>query len=183
MVYKEPQIIKNFLTHEECDFLINFEKEKLKQSRIGLGIDTRTVTTFRNSLQKCHAMDSDKVIASVMSKCSNIINIPLSFFEFINIVKYESGGFFKPHKDGVGDDVDRIATFLVYLNDAYEGGETRFPELNKTFKVNKGDAIFFHNFNEDFSETKYSIHEGCIVTKGEKWVANIWVHKKHIIRY
>jgi len=28
MVYKEPQIIKKFLTHEECDFLINFEMDK-----------------------------------------------------------------------------------------------------------------------------------------------------------
>jgi prolyl 4-hydroxylase len=179
MSYKEPQIIRNFLTHEECDNLINFEKDKLKQSRVGK--DARTDLSYRNSLHKCHAMDSNKYVASTMAKCSNIINIPLNYFEFIHIVKYDVGGFFRPHLDSVKG-TNRVATFLLYLNDDYEGGETRFPNLGKCYRLNKGDALFFHNYNKDLSETSLATHEGCVVTKGEKWIANVWVHKSPIPR-
>ena len=179
MSYKEPQIIRNFLTHEECANLINFEKDKLVQSRIGG--DARTDLSFRNSLHKCHAMDSNKYVASAMAKCSNSINIPLNYFEFIHVVKYEVGGFFMPHLDSMKG-TNRVATFVLYLNDDYEGGETRFPELNKSYKLKKGDALFFHNYNKDLSETSLATHEGCVVTKGEKWVANVWIHKSPIPR-
>lgn len=180
MVYKEPQIIRNLLTYEECDNLINFEKEKLKQSRVGE--DPRINLSYRNSLHKFHAIDSNKFVASAMAKCSNIINIPLNYFEFIHIVKYNVGGFFKPHLDSING-VGRVATFLLYLNDDYEGGETRFPKLNKTYKLKKGDALFFHNYNTDLSETILATHEGCVVTRGEKWIANVWIHKSPVPRF
>jgi len=42
------------------------------------------------------------------------------------------------------DNNKRLYTIMIALNDDYEGGETIFPLLNKSYKLSKGDAIFFH---------------------------------------
>jgi hypothetical protein len=47
--------------------------------------------------------------------------------------------------------------------------------LNKMYKLKKGDALFFHNFNNDGSSTKLSVHEGCIVKSGQKFICNTWI--------
>ncbi len=39
----------------------------------------------------------------------------------------------------------RIATFLIYLNEGYEGGETSFPRIGLNYRAEQGDALFFAN--------------------------------------
>ena len=34
-------------------------------------------------------------------------------------------------------------TFILALNDTYEGGETVFPNLGEEYKLGAGDALFF----------------------------------------
>ncbi|MEI9890695.1 MAG: hypothetical protein WDN45_08980 [Caulobacteraceae bacterium] len=46
----------------------------------------------------------------------------------------------------MGANGQRVATALVYLNDeALEGGETDFPQLNLRHRGRKGDALVFFN--------------------------------------
>ena len=39
----------------------------------------------------------------------------------------------------------RIATFLIFLNEDFEGGETDFPKAGISHRRRKGDALFWAN--------------------------------------
>jgi predicted 2-oxoglutarate/Fe(II)-dependent dioxygenase YbiX len=79
----------------------------------------------------------------------------------LRFYKYSPGQRFKMHKDGPWTErgfTSRL-TFLVYLNDAFAGGETDFRD----FKVSPqaGSALLFiHD----------TWHEGAAVTEGVKYV-------------
>ena len=54
---------------------------------------------------------------------------------------------------------------------------TVFPVINKKYRLEKGDALFFDTLNNYECMTKKAIHGGAPVKSGEKWVCNLWVHK------
>jgi hypothetical protein len=69
----------------------------------------------------------------------------------------------------------RVLTFLVYLNDDYEGGETEFPALGARWKGRKGEALFFWNVAPDGALDERTLHAGLPVTSGEKWMLSQWI--------
>ena len=90
----------------------------------------------------------------------------------------KAGGFYKPHQDCFKDDKNkRMYTFIIALNDEYEGGETEFPNINKKYRLEKGDVLFFNTLNNYECVTKKALHGGTQVKSGEKWVCNLWVRK------
>jgi predicted 2-oxoglutarate/Fe(II)-dependent dioxygenase YbiX len=79
----------------------------------------------------------------------------------LRFYKYCAGQRFKMHKDGpwVEEGKTSKLTFLLYLNDEFEGGETDFREFQITPK--KGSALLFvHD----------TWHEGRAVVSGTKYV-------------
>ena len=87
------------------------------------------------------------------------------------VLDYSVGQEFQPHFDGQ----QRVLTFLVYLNDDYEGGETEFPVLGARWKGRKGEALFFWNVAPDGSLDERMLHAGLPVTRGEKWMLTQWI--------
>lgn len=73
----------------------------------------------------------------------------------------------------------RIATFLMYLNDVPEGGSTIFPELNLKVAPKKRDALVFYNCKPNGEVDPLSMHQGEKVYKGPKWIAIKLVNKKY----
>ncbi|GAX75544.1 hypothetical protein CEUSTIGMA_g2987.t1 [Chlamydomonas eustigma] len=111
--------------------------------------------------------------------------------------------YYHKHTDSLQDDDagPRLATILIYLADAEEGGETSFPDgsvwsnpkLEKVygpklspcaqghvaFPPRRGDALLFYSIHPDGrTEDMHSMHEGCPVVKGAKWTTTVWVHTK-----
>jgi hypothetical protein len=88
---------------------------------------------------------------------------PIGLNERLRYYKYEPGHRFATHFDIMFriDDITRtFLTFIVYLNDDFEGGETRFEGLG-IVKPKLGTALIFpHELR----------HEGMMVTKGVKTV-------------
>ncbi len=77
---------------------------------------------------------------------------------------YGPGQFFGPHRDGafIRDDYERSRlTFMVYLNDDFEGGHTIFHDLSEEARPRRGSALFFQH---------RLLHEGAKVTAGQKYV-------------
>jgi prolyl 4-hydroxylase len=68
-------------------------------------------------------------------------------------------------------------TFIVCLNDDFEGGETKFPNINKSYRLRAGDVLLFDCLNNYEFKDFRAIHGGLPVTSGEKWICNLWVHK------
>ena len=72
----------------------------------------------------------------------------------------------------------RVATFLLYLNDDYEGGETEFPFLGFRYKGKKGDALLFWNVTPSGAPDLNTRHAGTPPTSGEKWVLSQWLRQR-----
>ncbi len=73
--------------------------------------------------------------------------------------------FLRRHSAGlqardVAEGGQRAVTFLLSLNDGYEGGETDFPLLGKRYRGRKGSAIFFWNIGLDSMPDKRTLHAG-----------------------
>ena len=69
---------------------------------------------------------------------------------------------------------DRLATCMIYMTDVEAGGATVFPRLNLTLYPEKGAAAFWYNLKRDGTADVDTIHSGCPVLAGTKWVANKW---------
>jgi len=85
--------------------------------------------------------------------------------ERLRCYRYDPGQYFAPHADGafVRDDQERsFYTFMVYLNEDFEGGATTFlTEPEKIITPKTGMALFFQH---------PITHEGSEVTRGTKYV-------------
>jgi hypothetical protein len=89
---------------------------------------------------------------------------PIATNERFRCYRYTPGQRFKPHYDGAfvrSADEQSLVTFMVYLNDGFEGGETAFSGLGKTIAPRAGTALFFQH---------HLLHEGCEVRAGTKYV-------------
>lgn len=84
--------------------------------------------------------------------------------ELFRCYRYEIGQYFAPHYDGAfqrnGVEASRL-TFIIYLNDGFEGGTTDFPGLSQRIAPKAGRALFFQH---------RILHEGCEVDAGVKYV-------------
>ena len=61
--------------------------------------------------------------------------IPANNYESFQVLQYQAGQFYKRHHDSPNANGNkatghRILSFLLYLNDVGEGGETRFTDLD-----------------------------------------------------
>ena len=68
-----------------------------------------------------------------------------------------------------------MITFLLYLNDAYEGGETTFPELGIVHRGRPGDGLYLHQRAPGSSPDRRMLHTGSPPTSGEKWVVSQFI--------
>ena len=88
---------------------------------------------------------------------------PVRASNHYRMYRYGAGQFFKMHRDGPTneDGGDSKYTCLIYLNDAYFGGETTFKDL-PSYPQNMGDVLVF----------EHSLwHQGSEVQTGVKYVA------------
>jgi len=69
---------------------------------------------------------------------------------------------------------DREFTYLVYLNDVEDGGQTRFTARNVTVEAKAGRLLVWRNMKDDVCLSE-SMHEGAPVLKGVKLVFVDWV--------
>lgn len=190
--------IPNVLTHDQCDLLIKASKDNgMKVSEVGEENQVLD-TNVRKSTQTWFDQQANEVtrhisavameLAKKMEHCFGTITVADNF-ESIQVVQYGKDGKYDPHFDGTecGDDNkitcpanQRIATLLIYLNDDFVGGETRFPNMNNLkIKPVKGNAVFFW-VSDPKTGLVYSdtLHGGDPVQEGEKWIATQWIRRK-----
>lgn len=97
--------------------------------------------------------------------------------EPMQILRYRPGQQYHPHFDWLGEANRRILTALIYLNESYEGGETRFVKTGLTVKGRTGDVLLFRNIGKDGGLDPLSEHAGLPVTKGTKYLASRWIRE------
>lgn len=87
--------------------------------------------------------------------------------EGTQLVRYGSGGHYRPHKDGDDDAyASRYFTVLCYLNEDFQGGKTSFPSLGYCATPASGRALIFPS---------RFVHCAEPVLSGEKLVFLSWL--------
>lgn len=123
-------------------------------------------------------MTEDLVVQSVNRTIAAASGTEVAWGEPLHILRYRPGQQYRPHHDAhafAPVEKRRIATALLYLNDAYEGGETTFPEVGITVRGQVGDVLIFHNLDAAGMPDMRMIHAGLPITSGEKWLATRWI--------
>lgn len=175
-IYKKPRVLKNVLSEKDCDHIRKIAEPNLEPSTIGGNFEINN--SERKSETAWIKASEDPIVDKLIRKCQSMTDRPLENFEDLQVLKYKPGGFYKPHQDTFSFDKNRrMYTFIIALNDDYEGGETVFPIINKKYRLEKGDVLFFDTLNNYECMTKKALHGGAPVESGEKWVCNLWVHK------
>ncbi|BDA51130.1 probable prolyl 4-hydroxylase 7 [Coccomyxa sp. Obi] len=193
-------LLKRFLTDAECDHLINKAKPNMVKSTVvdndtGKSIDS----TVRTSTGTFFGREEDSIIQGIERRISMITHLPEVNGEGLQILHYEDGQKYEAHHDFFHDKFNsrpenggqRIATVLMYLTTAEEGGETVFPLAahkvtgpqwsecargGAAVKATRGDALLFYSLLPNGETDPTSLHGSCPTTKGEKWSATKWIH-------
>lgn len=193
----------NFATDEQCQSIIELTKSKLKPSSLALR-EGETVESTKGIRTSSGAFlgaseDSTGVLEFVEKKIARATMLPRSHGEAFNVLRYEVNQRYVSHYDAFNPEEygplksQRVASFLLYLTDVEEGGETMFPfesglNMNKGYdyerciglkvRPRRGDGLLFYSLFPNGTIDPTSLHGSCPVVKGEKWVATKWIRDK-----
>lgn len=190
----------NFATAEQCQAIIERAKVNLKPSalalRLGETAESTQGTRTSSGTFVSASEESTGALDYVEKKIARATMIPRNHGEAFNILRYELGQKYDSHYDVFNpaeygpQTSQRIASFLLYLSDVEEGGETMFPFENGAnmgagydykqcvglkVKPRKGDGLLFYSVFPNGTIDQTSLHGSCPVSKGEKWVATKWI--------
>jgi len=175
--------IENFLTDEECDKIISLIDANNVPSYVDGGKEVSVQNPDYRTSSTCMLNESNSDIFSIKQRIANFVNLDIKKGQQLEGQLYEPGQFFKPHCDWFEGlsyvnhalaSGNRSHTFMIYLNEPEEGGETNFPELDQSIKPKKGMALVWENLNEDGSGNRDFLHEGSEVKKGKKYIITSW---------
>jgi hypothetical protein len=184
------RVIDGFATPPECRWLIERARARLKPAVVFDADGTPKFDPGRsNTATEFLVPDMDVVLELIRARISSATKVPLPVFEPTQIFRYAVGQEFKRHHDFLdpGNPAhheqlrsggQRIATFLIYLNDGFQGGETEFPAIDIRNRGRVGDAIFWANLDVAGQPDPLTVHAGLPPTSGEKWVLSQWVRDR-----
>jgi hypothetical protein len=179
--------LENHLDKSTCDeIILEFEKSKNKyQGETGLGINKKIKNTTDVNIKSIENEKYDDIFFISLNEGIKKYNKILfetfnnTFFSFINITDYgyhiqkynKNEGFYNWHHDFlINQNYDsRILTFIWYLNDVDEGGETFF--LHGKIKPKKGKFVLF-------PATWTYLHKGNIPISHDKYIVTGWCYSK-----
>lgn len=189
------RVFENFATPEECDWLVARGRPYLKRAQVYHNDGAELLQhEGRSNSEGSYDLDASDVVLSVIhDRIARASGVPIEHFEVGKLLHYNPGETFTRHSDflqpGGAMDAEieargqRVATFLTYLSDDYDGGETEFTDVDFKFKARKGDALMFLNVDADGVPDPKSMHAGLPPTRGEKWVLSLWLRGKPVNAY
>jgi prolyl 4-hydroxylase len=180
-----------FATPAECRWLIAIGRGSLGHAPVfDKESGGQTINPVRDNRSVVLQLDTMDVVTEVVrTRISTATRLPVPLFEPSQVLNYAVGQRFKPHHDFLDpanpayrEEImrsgQRIATFLIYLNDEYEGGQTRFPTLGIDYRGRTGDALFIANVDREGRPEPRTLHAGLPPTAGEKWLLSQWIRDR-----
>ena len=183
--------VRGFLSPEICAWLVGRAEGRLARAEVfdwSAG-GVRQEASRTNSAFPFGMGDLDLVVLLVRAKVAATVGVPLEALEPLQILHYAPGQAFEAHYDFLDPAVpglaaeaarggQRKATFLIYLNDGYEGGATDFPLLGIAYRGRIGDALMFANLDAAGQPARDMLHAGLPPTAGEKWLFSQWIRER-----
>lgn len=184
--------IKQLLSTGGCQVLIDHFKQSIQQ-RID---DDKVRSGDRLVIEQTDPLISREVANTaqkIRHKLTGFTGDPVSRTDKVEIIRYRTGDFYNTHHDRTRNprwtdvldpQTPRSCTLLIYLNSAFSGGDTVFPNApsklettsRRTFRPNKsGDGLIWTNLLPDLSADPTALHGSLPVTQGEKYIAICWM--------
>jgi predicted 2-oxoglutarate/Fe(II)-dependent dioxygenase YbiX len=161
--------VPNFLSEAEC------AEQIAKAERVGF--DEAPVTTSHGMVRMPEVRNNTRVMLDDVALAASLWerlrpHVPAQFDERaalglnerFRFYRYDPGQFFAIHRDGHfrRENGERSElTFMVYLNEGYQGGETRFIESKRDVVPRTGMALLF---------THAMLHDSAPLISGRKYV-------------
>jgi prolyl 4-hydroxylase len=183
-----PKIIPDFITDNEAKYIIEEGSKNLQNSSVVSGVDLNVRKSQTNILN-----NNDPTIRQIIERACQLTNLPFKNVEPIQMLKYDSDGYYNQHYDSCPDENDhcrrfvetggqRVATVIIYLNDDYTGGTTKFINLGEEFHPVKYSALLFYSMDKGQTKTHpLSLHAGMPLKNGTKYIANIWFREREYV--
>lgn len=189
---EQPRILAlpGLLTADECIYVALKGLPMLRPARV-VGPDGRsTVDAIRsNDTAKFGLLEADALVQSLDLRVAAALGHPAEHGEGFALLRYQVGQQYLPHCDWIDPEREatradlalrgqRVATLVVYLNDAFEGGATAFPKLGLELRGAVGDAFVWHNVRPDGSVDPLTLHAGLPPTQGMKFLLSKWMRDR-----
>jgi hypothetical protein len=159
--------IDGFLGAEECRAYIALSED--------IGFEEATISTAAGDRLLKEARNNDRILLDrpdiadpLYQRARPLLPAQLDgwqlcgFNERMRFYRYDRQQFFRWHQDGTfrrSDHEESLLTFMIYLNDGFEGGDTLFRW--EAVRPRAGRALVFpHRLS----------HQGSAVTAGHKYV-------------
>lgn len=173
------ELVLGLFSAAECRYLQLLAQPWLEPAMIYAATGEGMRDPHRDSDNMVIAPMSEDLVVQEINRCiAEASGTAVAWGEPLHVLRYAPGQQYRPHHDAhTLETVEkrRVATALLYLNDAYEGGETHFPELGITVRGGVGDLLIFHNLDSAGMPDRRMIHAGLPITSGEKWLATRWI--------
>jgi hypothetical protein len=158
--------LEAILSAEECDALIRRAEDQ--------GFEFATITTAHGFKLDTETRNNDRVIFDDVALASDLWSrvrdaIPpvmrgrraIGLNERFRLYRYAPSQRFSWHSDGAflrGNGEMSLLTFMIYLNEGYRGGATRFEDAEVVGRTGMA-LVFRHGL----------LHEGATVVAGQKY--------------
>jgi prolyl 4-hydroxylase len=185
-------VIDDFASPAECDWLLGRCRAHLRRAMVYRGSASLATSEGRTNTEADYTIfNADVLLALLRERMAVALGVASTHFEVTKLLHYEPGEQFALHGDFLELNTpelvrevevrgQRAATFLTYLNDDYEGGETEFPKLGIRHKGRRGSALLFHNVNGESRPDYATLHAGLPPLTGEKWLLSQWVRTRPV---
>ena len=176
---KPFKIKDNFLTDDECDFIIETSKNNYVHSNI-ISYDNieSEDNDHRTSKTYFFQYKQNNIIENITKKIIKLLNINEDLLESLQSTKYDKNQFFKLHHDYLYNESNqRKYSIIIYLNDLLpeDGGETFFPFYNTKIIPKKGTILYFDNLFYNNFENPLTLHESkSILNNKSKYIITTW---------
>ncbi|XP_030633522.1 prolyl 4-hydroxylase subunit alpha-3-like [Chanos chanos] len=189
VVSLQPYVVlfHSFITDVEAQSIRDLALPGLRRSVVASG-EKQATADYRISKSAWLKGTAHNTIGKLDRRITMLtgLNVQPPYGEHLQVVNYGIGGHYEPHFDHATSESsplyslktgNRVATFMIYLSSVEAGGSTAFIYANFSVPVEKNGALFWWNLHRNGQGNGDTLHAGCPVLVGDKWVANKWVHE------
>eukprot|EP00903_Cladosiphon_okamuranus_P010152 g9613.t1 len=185
-------LLDDFATDAECKALMDGASPHLQDATVNGGAGKSTLSQARRAKAGGVPADlnNEKSVTAPLYRrgyaFANHVtgyNLDMTGQEGFSVIKYGSDDEYRPHCDGDCTGAEfrqggRVATMVIYCEQAKVGGGTTFSSSDVFINGRKGQAAFFSYLGPDNrTDNGRTRHSGCPILEGTKWIATLWMRR------